>query len=69
MEENTEATTTYARLEAINKVFREALTCETEEQLAGTSLVVAEELTGSKFGFLGQLNPAGLFDSIAISDP
>ena len=32
-------------LDAINRVFREALTCETEEELGKTCLAVAEELT------------------------
>jgi hypothetical protein len=56
-------------LNAINKVFREALTCETEEDVSRTCLAVAEELTGSKFGFIGELNQAGLFDTFAISNP
>ncbi|MCG2750324.1 MAG: response regulator [Desulfobacteraceae bacterium] len=54
---------------AINKVFREAITCETEEEIAKTALRVAEELTGSKFGFIGEINAAGLMDCIAISNP
>jgi GAF domain-containing protein len=56
-------------LNAINEVFREALTCETEESVSSTCLAVAEELTGSKFGFIGELNQAGLFDTLAISNP
>jgi signal transduction histidine kinase len=56
-------------LNAINEVFQEALTCETEEAIARKYLAVAEQLTGSKFGFLGEVNPAGLFDTIAISNP
>ena len=56
-------------LQAINDVFREALTCETEEKLGKTCLAVAERLTGSKFGFLGILNAAGFLDAIAISNP
>jgi len=56
-------------LEAINDVFREALTCETEEELGKTCLAVAEKLTASEFGFLGELNPAGLMDDLAISNP
>lgn len=56
-------------LQAINDVFREALTCKTEEQLGKTCLAVAEKLTGSKFGFLGELNAEGLMDTIAISNP
>jgi len=58
-----------AVLEAINKVFRETLTCETEEGVACTCMAVAEELTGSKFGFIGEVNQDGRFDIIALSDP
>jgi GAF domain-containing protein len=32
-------------------------------------MAMAEELTGSQFGFIGELNQAGLLDDIAISDP
>jgi len=32
-------------LDALNRVFREALTCESEEELATTCLAVAEDLT------------------------
>ena len=58
-----------AVLEAINQVFKAALTCETEEELAKKFLGVAEEITGSKFGFFGEINHRGLFDTIAISNP
>ncbi|MFQ6091845.1 MAG: PAS domain S-box protein, partial [bacterium] len=58
-----------AVLDAINRVFRETLTCETDEEVARTCLAVAEELTGSKFGFIGEVNEAGRFDTIALSDP
>ena len=57
-----------AILAAINRVFLEALTCESDQEVARTCLSVAEELTGSKFGFIGELNPAGLFDALAISN-
>jgi PAS domain S-box-containing protein len=56
-------------LEAINKVLREALTCDTHIEVAQTCLSMAENLTGSKFGFIGEINEAGLFDNIALSDP
>jgi len=56
-------------LSAVNRVFRERLTCDTEEQLAKTCLAVAEDLTASKFGFIGEINPRGRFDTIALSDP
>ncbi|MFC1737883.1 GAF domain-containing protein [Planctomycetota bacterium] len=56
-------------LNAINEVFQEALTCESEKNVAQTCLNVAEKLTGSKFGFIGEVNEAGRFDTIAISNP
>jgi PAS domain S-box-containing protein len=58
-----------AVLEAINKVFRETFICETDEEVARTCLTVAEELTGSKFGFIGEVNKEGRFDTIALSYP
>jgi len=58
-----------AILNAINRVFREALTCEDDRQVARQCLVVAEELTGSKFGMIGEVNEQGRFDTIAVSDP
>jgi PAS domain S-box-containing protein len=58
-----------AVLNAINTVFKEALTCETEKDLGKRCLEVAEELTGSKFGFIGEVNPVGRFDTLAISNP
>ena len=58
-----------ALLLGINRMLRDAITCETEEQLAQTCLSVAEELTGSAFGFVGEINGKGLFDAIALSTP
>ena len=54
---------------AMSTVFERALTCETEDELGRTCLAVAEELTGSKFGFIGEVNEAGRLDTIALSDP
>jgi signal transduction histidine kinase/CheY-like chemotaxis protein len=56
-------------LEGMNRVLREAITCETEEELAKTCLTVAEDLTGSSFGFIGEIDEKGLFNGIALSDP
>ena len=56
-------------LEAINKVFQEAITRETLADVGNTCLTVAEELTGSKFGFVALLNQRNLSDTFAISDP
>ena len=58
-----------ALVEAMNRVFQEALTSESEEAVAHTCLAVAEQLTGSKFGFIGEVNQAGRFDTFALSDP
>ncbi|MFQ5721064.1 MAG: PAS domain S-box protein [Candidatus Aminicenantales bacterium] len=55
-------------LKAINRVFHETLVCETEEEVAQTCLSVAEELTGSQFGFIGKVNERGRMDTIAQSD-
>ena len=53
----------------INQVFEKTLACETAEEVAEVCLAVAEKLTGSKFGLIGELNDAGLFDTLAISNP
>ena len=56
-----------ALLTAIIRIFRETSECETEEAVAQVCLKVAEELTGSKIGFIGELNPQGLFDTTTLS--
>ncbi len=53
----------------INRVLHEALTAESDEDVAKICLGVAEELTASKFGFIGELDEKGLFYTIAMSDP
>jgi PAS domain S-box-containing protein len=58
-----------AVLDGINKILNAALTCETEEQLGSICLTVAEGVTQSKFGFVGEVNADGKLDDIAISDP
>ncbi len=55
--------------EAINRLFREALACQTEKQLGGVCLTIAEGLTRSQSGFIGEINAEGQLDDIAISDP
>jgi len=55
-------------LKAINKIFRQTVVCETEEEVARTCLSVAEKLTDSLFGFIGQINERGRMDTIAQSD-
>jgi signal transduction histidine kinase/HAMP domain-containing protein len=58
-----------ALLEAINRVLLETLACESDEEAARICLEVAEELTGSGFGFIGEVNAQGLYDTIALSNP
>jgi PAS domain S-box-containing protein len=53
---------------AINRVLREALVCRDESELARLTLTTAQELTGSKLGFIDELNLRESFDVIAISD-
>ncbi len=56
-------------MDGINRVFQEALTSENDEDLGRACLAVAEELTGSRFGFIGEVNERGTFDTFALSDP
>jgi PAS domain S-box-containing protein len=55
--------------EGINKLLQKVLKEETEADLAASCLHIAEELTGSKFGFIGEINEKSLLDTIAISNP
>ncbi|MDV2984364.1 UNVERIFIED_CONTAM: PAS domain-containing protein [Methylobacteriaceae bacterium AG10] len=58
-----------AVLQAINLVFSETLGASSEEELARISLDVAEELTGSAIGFMGEIDEAtGLLDGLFFSD-
>jgi signal transduction histidine kinase len=57
-----------ALLTAIVKVFRETAVCQTENEMAQVCLKAAEELTGSAYGFIGELNEHGLFDTTMISE-
>ena len=67
-ERTTALTRQTALLHAINRVFRESLTRETEEEVARVCLAVAEELTGSRFGFICRVNDNNRLDTVAISD-
>jgi len=58
-----------AILAAINRVFEETLRCGTDVEVAAASLSVAQELSGSKFGWIGEVNASGRLDTIALSDP
>jgi signal transduction histidine kinase/CheY-like chemotaxis protein len=54
---------------AVNRIFRESLACETEEATAKVALSIAEEITAAKFGFIGEINAEGRFDTIGLSNP
>jgi len=56
-------------LDGIGRILQMALTSETEEELGRACLAVAEEVTGSKFGFIGEVGPDGCLHDLAISDP
>jgi AmiR/NasT family two-component response regulator len=56
------------RLTAINQILQAALICATEEELGRTCLDIAEKITQSKMGFIGDINQEGLAD-IAMSNP
>jgi signal transduction histidine kinase len=55
-------------LAAIVRIFRETLPCKSEEEVAHICLKVAEELTGSAFGFIGELGKDGRFNTTTISE-
>lgn len=58
-----------AVLNAINHVLQDAINCKTEKEVAEACLNAAQELTGSRFGFIGELNAEGTFDTIALTNP
>ena len=56
-------------IDSINQIFQESLTSETERDVVMKCLELAEELTGSEFGFLGEINKKGRLDDRALSPP
>ncbi|QJB57175.1 GAF domain-containing protein [Pseudodesulfovibrio sp. zrk46] len=56
-------------LEGINNIFLQALTGNDEEELAKLCLHTLEKITNSDYGFIGEINPVGRFDTIAVSNP
>ena len=55
-------------MHGINGILEAGLTTGTEKDLGMTCLEIAERITESKFGFVGEINDQGLED-IAISNP
>jgi signal transduction histidine kinase/ActR/RegA family two-component response regulator len=56
-------------LDAVNRVFYEALRSDTLDDLGHRCLVIAEDLTGSAFGFIAEGSGEESLAIIAISDP
>jgi len=56
-------------VEGINRIFREALRAPTLHALGRQCLLVAEDMTGSAFGFIGEIRGDGLLYPIALTDP
>jgi len=56
-------------LAGINRILNAVLHSDSEEELGKTCLAVAEEITGSGIGFIGEIGPDGLLHDVAISNP
>jgi PAS domain S-box-containing protein len=56
-------------LEAINKLLQKAITDESDSDLAAYCLELAQCLTDSSFGFIGEVNSRNRLDTISMSDP
>lgn len=53
----------------INRILVETLTARTDEEVARACLDVAQEITKSEFGLVGDLTQDGKFDTIALTNP
>lgn len=58
-----------AEVHAVNRLLLDSLLRHTAEQMAHGCLVVAEELTGSAFGFVAELNPEDRWTVVGSSVP
>jgi PAS domain S-box-containing protein len=56
-------------LEAINRLLKKAISDESDSELAAFCLELAEGLTDSKFGFIGEVNSRDRLDIISLSIP
>ncbi|MFX0140540.1 MAG: GAF domain-containing protein, partial [Candidatus Hodarchaeota archaeon] len=56
-------------VDSINTILKESLKFKTDVDVAKMCLIFAEELTNSKFGFIGEINKDGRYDTIALSNP
>ncbi len=57
----------YSVLNGINKIFRESLTSETEEEVADVGIRVSEQLIGSEMGFIAEINDDRQLGNIIMS--
>lgn len=55
-------------LSGINKIFREALHCDTDEHLGHSLIRLAEEVTGGSFGWVAEIGPDGALHALAAND-
>jgi len=55
-------------LDGINRLLQKVFTKETDADLAEFCLHLAEELTGSKYGFIGEINDQNNLDIISMSN-
>jgi len=56
-------------LDSINRLLQKVFTKETDADLAELCLCLAEELTGSDYGFIGEINSQNNLDVISMSPP
>ena len=64
-----EAARRSAVIEGVKRLFEEALTTGTEEEIGFASLAVAEEVSASEFGFIGEAGTDGLLRPLAADYP
>src|SRR4030067_1692530 len=56
-------------LEAINKLLQQSISDESDSELAASCLHLAESLTDSQFGFIGEVNARNRLNTTSLSDP
>jgi PAS domain S-box-containing protein len=52
---------------ATNRIFHEAISCETDVEVASVFLEVATELTSTQFGLVSELNAEGTLDAVMLN--
>lgn len=54
---------------AINQVLQDTINPQTDNEIGELWLKMAEDMTGSRYGFVGEVNEEGKYDALALSDP